>query len=635
LLTGTPPIDAPARFNLIEDEQPDPLPPIVGLNPLVSANVAAVVHRAMSINRKHRALSATEMRKALRDAIEDDEHHAAEEEFSRADATRQQREADRRRAEDEAARKAEDERQRQEAETRQLEEARKRADQLRQREAEEAARQAEAERQRQQEVERQGQEEAERQRREAEENEARRLADEESRIFAEVQAARAAVEERQRRATEARQREEERRKAEDLRRRDEEEAVRQAEAERQRQQEAERQRQEDAERQRREDEENEPRRLAENEERIRAEESAKRRARTIPAPPSPTVDSLESPSAQLSGSQPAIETLKVPPKRFVGNVEIVRPSAQSPAAGLSEEARHARSKNITLIVVGALALVFVGAIFIWAMKGTTSQNASSPKPEPTPGQQSSVGQQSNPIDSKPKPPEGMVYVDGGTFTMGRDDVKDVYQKPSHKVTVNAFFIDQYEVSNEDYAKFVKATHHPAPPNWVWYDGINPPSEPLLPVTGVTWKDAIAFTQWRSKQEGGTYRLPTEQEWEFAARGNKDDRRYPWGDEWLPDLANAEHPSGDLATRNSYKGKSPYDVFDMAGNAWEWTASKMAPYPGGTLPAGIKISVNTKVIRGGTYQSNRNQVTTTYRRPYPTPGDDDYSLMGFRCVREIK
>jgi len=128
LLTGTVPIDAPGRFNLIEDDQPDPLPPIEGLNPQVSANVAAVVHRAMSINRKYRPISASEMRKALRNAIEEDEHRAAEEEFSRADATRQQREVERLQADEKAARKAERERQLQEAETRKLEEARKRAE---------------------------------------------------------------------------------------------------------------------------------------------------------------------------------------------------------------------------------------------------------------------------------------------------------------------------------------------------------------------------------------------------------------------------------------------------------------------------------------------------------------------------
>lgn len=121
LLTDTPPVDAPSRFHQIEDEHPDPLPSIEALNPQVSANVAAVVHRAMSLNRKHRPTSASEMRKALRNAIEEDEHHAAEEEFGRADAMRQQREAARQEAEEEAARKAEEERQVREAETYKLE----------------------------------------------------------------------------------------------------------------------------------------------------------------------------------------------------------------------------------------------------------------------------------------------------------------------------------------------------------------------------------------------------------------------------------------------------------------------------------------------------------------------------------
>jgi serine/threonine protein kinase len=228
LLTGVAPADVPTRFQAIEDDQPDPLRPIENLNSQASSNVAAVIHQSLAISRKHRPISATEMRKALRNAVEEDEQGAAEEEYRRAEETRQRRDAERREAE-KAAHKAEEERQLKEAASHKLEEDRKRAEELSQREAAEAARRAEAERQRQQEAkrqrqreterqrqqeaERQRQQKTERQRREAEEKEVRQLAEEAARIRTE-EAARALKEERKRQAEETRKSKETRRRAE-------------------------------------------------------------------------------------------------------------------------------------------------------------------------------------------------------------------------------------------------------------------------------------------------------------------------------------------------------------------------------------------------------------------------------------
>jgi serine/threonine protein kinase len=118
LLTGIAPIDAPTRFHFVEDDQPDPLPAIVSLNPQASSNVADVIHQAMAVSRKQRLVSAAEMRKALRNAAEEDERHSAEEEYRRAEARRAQREEEKRKAAEEAEHGDEEERQRQEAETR-------------------------------------------------------------------------------------------------------------------------------------------------------------------------------------------------------------------------------------------------------------------------------------------------------------------------------------------------------------------------------------------------------------------------------------------------------------------------------------------------------------------------------------
>ncbi|MDX6405713.1 MAG: eukaryotic-like serine/threonine-protein kinase [Blastocatellia bacterium] len=253
LLTRTLPIYAPTRFNMIEDEQPDPLRPIEQLNSQVSSNLAAVIHRAMSLNRRQRPVSAAEMRKALRDAIEEDDHHAAEEEYRRAEKNYREQEVVRRAEERQRQQEAEGEkREAEEAERRRLAEEHQRVAEERAREQGDARR-AEEERQRQ--------EEAEQQRRESEEAERRRLAEERRQVIEQLareqEVARRAEEERQRQQ----EAEQERREAEEaeLRRLVEEgqrvaeehareqEAARCAEEERQGQQEAEEERRKAAE----------------------------------------------------------------------------------------------------------------------------------------------------------------------------------------------------------------------------------------------------------------------------------------------------------------------------------------------------------------------------------------------------
>jgi formylglycine-generating enzyme required for sulfatase activity len=223
----------------------------------------------------------------------------------------------------------------------------------------------------------------------------------------------------------------------------------------------------------------------------------------------------------------------------------------------------------------------------------------------------------------PQAPPGMVYVPGGEFRMGNDE-GGAYEKPAHMVAVKSFFIDQYEVTNEEYAKFVKATKREPPQTW--QGGTYGDGTARHPVTGVTWADADAYAIWADE------RLPTEEEWEFAARGGDKEFRYPWGNEWKDGLANANSPSGGLAEVGSYKGASPFGVFDMVGNAWEWTASKLTAYKKGQplpdVPQGT-----LRVIRGGSYIEDKSEATTTYRRGYPVSGVS-YVRTGFRCVKDV-
>jgi formylglycine-generating enzyme required for sulfatase activity len=216
----------------------------------------------------------------------------------------------------------------------------------------------------------------------------------------------------------------------------------------------------------------------------------------------------------------------------------------------------------------------------------------------------------------------MVYIPGDEFMMGRDD-GDEYERPAHKVTVKPLFMDIDEVTNEDYANFVKATRHPSPPQWA--NGVVPPGAAHKPVTGVTWDDATAYAKWAGK------RLPTEEEWEFAARST-DGRRYPWGNDWHSGNANADDASKTLADVGSFKGTSPYGVMDMVGNAWEWTATKLAAYPGGQLSK--QMTGDVRVIRGGSYTESKDEATNTFRRGYPARGNYDYAKTGFRCAKDV-
>jgi formylglycine-generating enzyme required for sulfatase activity len=238
-----------------------------------------------------------------------------------------------------------------------------------------------------------------------------------------------------------------------------------------------------------------------------------------------------------------------------------------------------------------------------------------------------------PKATAPVVPDGMLAVAAGSYIIGRNGA-DPLEQPQHKMDLPAFFIDRTEVTNAAYKKFVDATGHKPPSNW---SGKNPPDRrDNSPVTGVTWQDAADYAAWAGK------RLPSEAEWEAAARG-ADGRIYPWGNEWRTGLANIgskpdditaeQYPSGIKEVGQYPQGASPAGAVDMIGNAWEWVADEITIYPGNTetkLP--LKPGVNYRVIRGGAYDGNKAH-DATYRgfldasQPYPK--------VGFRCVKDAK
>ncbi|MCP4642124.1 MAG: formylglycine-generating enzyme family protein, partial [bacterium] len=155
----------------------------------------------------------------------------------------------------------------------------------------------------------------------------------------------------------------------------------------------------------------------------------------------------------------------------------------------------------------------------------------------------------------------MVYVPAGTFIMG-SEWGEADEEPRHVVDLDAFYIDKYETTNEQYARCVEAKKCKRQTAWAKKD-LNSPKQPVV---GVGWNDGVDYCEFAGK------RLPTEAEWEKAARGT-DERRYPWGDEWRLDWVNmhrAEDGFAATAPVGSFpQNVSPYGAYDMAGNAWEW------------------------------------------------------------------
>jgi serine/threonine-protein kinase len=194
-------------------------------------------------------------------------------------------------------------------------------------------------------------------------------------------------------------------------------------------------------------------------------------------------------------------------------------------------------------------------------------------------------------------------------------------------------MDKTEVTNAEYADFVNETKHTPPGHW---GGSKPVGgQEQWPVVNVSLEDAKAFADWRSKRDGVNYLLPTEEEWEYAARGGDQGNLYPWGNSWIEGRA-ATKDSG-LATLKpvgSYpEGKARWGHLDMIGNVWEWTLSKSSYYTGSTVTI-IPGHRNWSIIRGGSLLSDprgEKAITNAYRDWIePTT---KFELLGFRLVRK--
>ncbi|HSO27015.1 MAG TPA: SUMF1/EgtB/PvdO family nonheme iron enzyme [Anaerolineales bacterium] len=257
---------------------------------------------------------------------------------------------------------------------------------------------------------------------------------------------------------------------------------------------------------------------------------------------------------------------------------------------------------------------------------------------------------------------GFVLIPAGDFLMGSNRKKDRHapedEMPQHKLSVTDYYIMRYPVTNDQYAQFVAATNHRAP--LFWREGQPSAGEEQNPVVGVAYNDALAFCRWAAQETGLPLRLPTEPEWEKAARG-PDGRLYPWGDQWEEGRCNSsEAKIGGVTPVGQFSpaGDSPYGVGETAGNVQEWISSLYGPYPYDATD-GREVLVNNlnpsellpklrdtgctmlidsweaaldkSMLRGGSFLESKFESRCAYRSwaaPMHRSGDT-----GFRCVYE--
>jgi formylglycine-generating enzyme required for sulfatase activity len=202
---------------------------------------------------------------------------------------------------------------------------------------------------------------------------------------------------------------------------------------------------------------------------------------------------------------------------------------------------------------------------------------------------------------------------------------------SHKVNLKPFYITATEITNAQYARFLKATGHKKPLYW----GDQNLNEPNQPVVGVTWNDAAAFCRWLTKVTGAPHELPAENQWEVAARGGLVAQPYPWGDQ-APDAGGVFRanfrtslPGATGFSFTAPVGSFPangYGLFDMAGNVSEWCQDRYVPLPtGGPFKPGV-----LRLLKGGSWISGPRNLRPAARQSAPPQYADGY--IGFRVVR---
>ncbi|MFN8453976.1 MAG: SUMF1/EgtB/PvdO family nonheme iron enzyme [Anaerolineae bacterium] len=291
----------------------------------------------------------------------------------------------------------------------------------------------------------------------------------------------------------------------------------------------------------------------------------------------------------------ALRAIEVPHKSGVASsVSKIQSSGELPAlqtiSGVlppSAAVKPAKKSNPLVWVIGIIGLLFligIGAGVLWLFFGGRAVSTGATLPSA----------------------EGMIKIGAGSYTVGRETTGQNYA-PVQQVKLNDFWLDEYETTNAQYAKFVAATRQKAPA--AWPDGKMPAGKEDFPVQGVTWDMSAAYCAWANK------RLPSEAEWEVAARGS-DGRLYPWGN----DQKAVKLPQSDTYKVGSKPtNQSAFGIFDMAGNVWEWVGDTYAP-----------VAEGNRVLRGG---ENGFLKDMAYRLVGPPDQESMINAAGLRCAAD--
>jgi serine/threonine-protein kinase len=315
-------------------------------------------------------------------------------------------------------------------------------------------------------------------------------------------------------------------------------------------------------------------------------------------PPAPSPAPAQAGPAVRTPPTAAPKGIPQPPKP---QPELVKPAPalSRPPAVAKPPQLHSTTKPPSRgkFLLRSLLLLLIIFVAAWSLSRLQRQH-----------QKRTTSQPSEAAKSVPQPapsgaPAGMVAIPGGTFMMGRDNAEDPEETPAHSVSVASFYLDLTPVTRGDYG--------------------GAQADSSCPATGVNWNDSQAYCQSLGK------RLPTEAEWEYAARGT-DGRLYPWGNVFDSTATNSIEAglANLIGVGTLLKNKSPFAVLDMSGNIWEWTADDYKPYPGHL--ATFEIPADAKVIRGGSYQSDKFHVTTTTRNL--DHASTRSPAIGFRCAK---
>ena len=337
---------------------------------------------------------------------------------------------------------------------------------------------------------------------------------------------------------------------------------------------------------------------------------------------------LEDRLERLSGSMPPAldpETTHVQGSSTNPQWVSTGPPAVGPGKPMIVDFSPKRKASPSLLLIGGAVMVLVlagvgiGAYFM-LKPGVIMLKppvvADGPQPTPSPS-------------VSPKKKADMAAIEGGSFQMGRN-TGPLQETPAHAVTVQPFLMDTTEVTNTEYADFVREMNHTPPSHWA---GNKPPfGQELWPVVNVSLDDAMAFAAWRSKRDGAAYRLPTEEEWEYAARNGAQGDLYPWGPKWQEDAAILKDAT-PFPVGSRPNGKNKWGVADLIGNVWEMTSSKVSVYPGNQreIPKSYQDWIT---IRGAGYISDPANVeapVTSCLRDFVPPSTKK-TLLGFRLVR---